>query len=202
MFGNSNITLGIGACQSMRNKGTSPVLKAQSSSLAICFQFSIHSTCLSLFCFVYFHMNCSRFGILIPFSKSVALSMIAHLLFITTSNSRLSISIALCYAFAIASTFVDCCISTSTMLSSLASVFVIYASTKCYSTTSSSSNSSMNIRSTNVIPSHVYSLARQPLLLLRKNSNYKCSSCIYVLNYCWHKLYLFIICLPFCTIQR
>jgi hypothetical protein len=128
--------------------------------------------------------------------------MIAHLLFITTSNSRLSISIALCYAFAIASTFVDCCISTSTMLSSLASVFVIYASTKCYSTTSSSSNSSMNIRSTNVIPSHVYSLARQPLLLLRKNSNYKCSSCIYVLNYCWHKLYLFIICLPFCTIQR
>ncbi len=178
MFGNSNITLGIGACQSMRNKGTSPILKAHSSSLAICFEFSIHSTCLSLFCFVYFHMNCSRFGILIPFSKSVALSMIAHLRFITTSNSHLSISIALCYAFAIASTFVDCCISTctsmdgcisaSTMLSSLASVFVIYASTKCYSTTSSSSNSSMNIRSTNVIPSHVYSLARQPFYFCTK----------------------------------
>ncbi len=32
--------------------------------------------------------------------------------------------------------------------------------------------------------------------------NYRCSSCIYVLNYCMHKLYLHIICLPFYTFQR
>jgi hypothetical protein len=41
---------------------------------------------------------------------------------------------------------------------------------KCYSTTSSSSDFSMNIESTNVALGLVYSLARQHLLFLRKNS--------------------------------
>jgi hypothetical protein len=66
-------------------------------------------------------------------------------------------------------TFVDGCIYASTMFSSLASIYIVCASTKCFSTTSSA-NSSMNIGSTNVIPSLVYSLTCQPLLLMRKNS--------------------------------
>jgi hypothetical protein len=37
VFRNSNITLRIGACQYIRNKGTSLALEAQSSSLAISF---------------------------------------------------------------------------------------------------------------------------------------------------------------------
>ncbi len=144
------------------------------------FEFSIHSTCLSLFCFVYVHINCSRSRILIPFSRSVVVSMIARLLFATTSDSHLSIFIGLCCPFAITYTsmdyytatytFVDGCIFAPTMFSSLTSVCAIYASTKCYSTTLSSSNFSMNIGSTNVIPSLVYFLARQPLLLMHKNS--------------------------------
>jgi hypothetical protein len=48
-------------------------------------------------------MNCLGFGILIYFCKSVAPSKIAHLLFTTTSNSRLSISIALYSTFAMPS---------------------------------------------------------------------------------------------------
>jgi hypothetical protein len=32
--------------------------------------------------------------------------------------------------------------------------------------------------------------------------NYRCSNCIYVLNYCLCKLYLFIIHFPFCTFRR
>ncbi len=141
VFRNSNITSGINACQSIKNKVTNVAL---SSSSAISFQFSIRSTCLSLFYFVCVHINRSRFGILIPFSISVALSRIAHLLFATTSNSCLSISIALHCAFAIACTYVACytstctsmdsCSSISTTFSSLASFCIVYASTKCYST--------------------------------------------------------------------
>jgi len=122
-------------------------------------------------------MNCSRFGILIFFSSSVVLSRITHILFATTSNSRLSISIALPCVFAIACTYVNYCTSTytfvdgctcaSTTFSSLAS---FYTSTKCYSVVSFSPNSSMNIGSTNVAPSLIYFLTHQCLLLLCKNS--------------------------------
>ncbi len=103
-------------------------------------------------------MNHSGFGILIPFSRSVALSSIACLLLATTFDSCHSISITLHCAFAITCTFVSCCTSTctfmdnccstATMFSSLAS---FYTSTKCYSIASSSSDSSMNIESIDVL---------------------------------------------------
>jgi len=54
---------------------TSHALKAHCSSSLMSFQFSILSTCLSLFCFVYIHINRSGFEMQIPLSKSVALSM-------------------------------------------------------------------------------------------------------------------------------
>ncbi len=116
-----------------------------------------------MFVIVLFHLcphESYRSRILIPFSKNVALSRIVHFLFATTFDSCLSISIALCCAFAITYTFVVCytstcifvdvCTSTSTMFSSLASFCITYASTKCSSTTLSSLDSSMNIKSTNV----------------------------------------------------
>ncbi len=152
----------------------------------------------------------NRFGIriLVPFPKSVALSNIARNLFATTFNSRLYISIALCYAFAIACTFVahctsictsmDNCSSTITTFSSLASFCTICASTKCCSTTSSFFDSSMNTGSTNVTPGLVYSLACQCHLLLCKNSIMDVPI-VYALNYHLCKLYLLIIHLPFYT---
>ncbi len=125
-------------------------------------------------------MNCLRFGILISFSISVALFNIVLLFFTTTSESCLSISIALRCASTISCTFVayctstctdvDTCSSTSTTFSSLASFCTIYASKKCYSTTSSSSNFSMNIRSIDVALGPLCSFTCQCLLLLRKNS--------------------------------
>jgi hypothetical protein len=125
-------------------------------------------------------MNCSRFQILIPFSKSVALFRIARFLFAITSNSHLSISIAFHCASVFACTSMDyytsTCISvnshtsTSTTLSSPTSFCVVYSSTKCYSTTLSSSNSSMNTRFVDVVHGPVYSFTCQLLLLLLKNS--------------------------------
>ncbi len=122
-------------------------------------------------------MNRSGSGILIPFSRSVALSIIMHLLFATTSDSRLSISIAFCCVFAIACTSMDCCTSTytyvdncsstSTTFSSLASFCVVCASAKCYSTTLLSFDSSMNIGSIDI----VYSFACQCFMLMHKNSS-------------------------------
>jgi len=95
---------------------------------------------LSLFCFVYVHMNRLGFGILIPFSKSVALSMIMHFFLATTSVSCCPISIALHYASAIVCTFMACCTinctfvdrcsSCATTFSSFASFCTVYASTK------------------------------------------------------------------------
>ncbi len=64
----------------------------------------------------------------------------------------------------------DGCTSASTTFSSPTSVCVVFVSTKCCSTILSSSNLSMNTRCTNVAPSPICSLARQFLLLLRKNS--------------------------------
>ncbi len=88
------MTSSISASQSIKNKGTSLALDGWSFSLAISFQFSIRSTCLSQFCFVCVHMNCLGFRILIPFFRSVTLSRITCLFFATTSNSHLSISIS------------------------------------------------------------------------------------------------------------
>jgi hypothetical protein len=123
------------------------------------------------------------------------LSTIARLLFPTTFNSHLSISITLCCAFAIACTFVDCYTSictfvdgytsTSMTFSSPASFYIIYASIKCRSITLTSFDSSMNIGSINVVPSLSYFFARQRLLLLCKNS----TTYVLVVSISW-----FIIC--------
>jgi len=121
-------------------------------------------------------MNCLGSRILIPFSRSVALSKITPLFFAITSASGLSISITLCFVFVTTYTSVVCCIvvdnyySTSIIFSSLASFYDVYVFTKCYSIASLSSDSSMNIRSTNVAPSPIRSFACQRLLLLHKNS--------------------------------
>ncbi len=147
-------------------------------------------------------MNWLGSGILIPFFRSVALSRIVHLFFAIAPASCLSISIALCCPFAIACAFVDYCIatytfvdgytSTPTIFSSLTSVYVIYASTKSCSTTLSSSNSTMNIVSINVALGPIYYFTCQLFLLLRKNST-ACFNSIYNMNYCLHKLHLFIV---------
>jgi hypothetical protein len=153
-------------------------------------------------------MKCSGFGILIPFSKSVALSKIARLLFATTFASHYSISIRLRYAFTIVYTYVACCTficifvnSCSfyiTTFSSLASIYTICASTKWCSSTSSSSDSSMHIGFIDVVFGPVFFFACQHCLLLCKNS------IAYVLvasmsNYRLPKLYFHIIRLPFYT---
>jgi hypothetical protein len=135
---------------------------------------------LIIICFIWVHMNHSRSKILVPFSISVALSKIAHLLFATAFDSHLLISIALHCAFAITCTFVDYCTSTCTFIdsctstsmtfSSFVSFYVVCSYTKCCSIASSSFDSSMNIGSIDVILGHVCFLTHQLLLLLCKNS--------------------------------
>jgi hypothetical protein len=108
------------------------------------------------------------------------LSSIMRLLLSTTFDSCSSISITLCCTSTITCTFVSCCTSTCTSMdnccfvaitfSSLASFYIIYASTKCCSTTSSFFDSSMNTGSTNVAPGHVCFFAHQHRLLMCKNS--------------------------------
>jgi hypothetical protein len=103
---------------------------------------------------------------------------IAHLIFATASNSRLSISVTFHCASSIAYTLMVCytsiCTSmdgftfTSRTLSSPMSFYNVYASTKCYSTASSSFNSLVNTKFTNVAPGHVCFLAHQLPLLLHK----------------------------------
>jgi hypothetical protein len=125
-------------------------------------------------------MNHSRYGILIPFSKGVNLFRIARLLVTITSNSHLLISIAFHCVSAITytsmdyctSTYtsVDGCISTSTTFSSPMSFYVVYAFTKCYSTTSSFFDFSMNTRSIDVALGFFFFLAHQCCLLLYKKS--------------------------------
>ncbi len=122
------MTLCINVSQSIKNIGTSPTLETQSSSLVISFQFSIRSTCLSYICFVYVHMNHSRFGILIPFSTSVTLFKITRLFFVTTSDPRLSISITLHCASTIGFTSVDCCTSTYTSMDSCTFASMMFSS--------------------------------------------------------------------------
>jgi hypothetical protein len=73
-------------------------------------------------------MNRLGFGILIPLSKSVVMSRITRLLFVTTSDSLLSILIALDCAFAIAYTFVDCCTSTCISMDSCNSALTMFSS--------------------------------------------------------------------------
>jgi hypothetical protein len=107
-------------------------------------------------------------------------SKIVHLLFAIASTSCYSISITLCCDFAIVYTymayytfnftFVDNYFSFATMSSSLVSFCIICASTKCYSSISSSSNSSMHTKSINVTLSHICSFTCQCHLFLHKNS--------------------------------
>ncbi len=128
-------------------------------------------------------MNRSRSRILLPFFRSVTMSRIMRLLFATTSTSHYSISIALCYAYAIIYTSVACYTfdytsmdnysSFATTFSSLASLCIVYASTKCYSSALSSSNSSMHTRSTNV--------ALVLFALLHANIICLCTNCIFSL---------------------
>ncbi len=122
------MTSNINACQSIKNKGINPALEAQSSSLAISFQFSIYSTCLSWFCFVYVHVTRLGYGILIPFFISVAMSGIMHLLFATTSDSHISISIAFHCASTITCTYVDYCTSTCIFVDSCIFASMIFSS--------------------------------------------------------------------------
>ncbi len=106
-------------------------------------------------------MNRSWSRILIHFPRSIVMSSITCLYLATTFNTCCSISIALCYASAIACTFVSCGTSTytfvdnfcsvTTTFSSLASFCIVYSSTKCYSIASSSFNSFMNTISTDVV---------------------------------------------------
>ncbi len=155
-------------------------------------------------------MNRSRFGILIPFSKSVILSNITNLFLATASNSHHSISIALCRASTITYTFVLCrtsictfvdnCCFDAIMLSSLASFCTIYASIKCCSTTLSSFNSSMNTRSTNVTPSLVYFFTS--FIVAQNSTAYVLVVFNYVLNYRLCKLYFLLTRLHLCTFQR
>jgi hypothetical protein len=108
------------------------------------------------------------------------LSKTASLLFVTTSNSHLLIFIAFRCVFAITYTSVDyyastctsmdSCTSVSMTFSSLVSFCAINVSTKCYSTSLSSFDYSINTESIDVALSLVYSLAHQCLLLLHKNS--------------------------------
>ncbi len=114
VFKNSNITSSIDVCQSIKNKGTSPCFKSLIFFLINILPILHPLNMLIIIMFFCVHMNRLGSRILIPFSKSVALSKIAHLLFATTFNSHLSISIAFCCAFAIAFIFVDCCTSTYT----------------------------------------------------------------------------------------
>jgi hypothetical protein len=83
------------------------------------------------------------------------MSMISCILFVATSDSCTLISIAFNCVYVIAYTFVDGCIFPSMMFSSFASIYVVYASTNYCSTTSFSSNSSMNTKPTYVALSHV-----------------------------------------------
>ncbi len=135
-----NIISSISVSHPIKNKGISPALEARSSFVVISFQLSIRPICLSQFYFICIDMKRSRSRILIPFSKSVIVSRIMHLLFAIAFDSRLLISIALHYVFAIAQTFVDYytstyifvdgCTSTLMTFSSLASFCIFYASTK------------------------------------------------------------------------
>jgi hypothetical protein len=125
-------------------------------------------------------MNCSRVGVLIPFSRSVVLSRIACLLFTTTSTSRCHISITIHCASTIVYTFVACCTFNCTCMDNcyyftttfppLASFYIVCASTKCYSSTLVSFDSSMHTGSTDVTYGLICSFAHQCCLLLCKNS--------------------------------
>jgi len=154
-------------------------------------------------------MNCSRSRILIPFSKSVAMSRITHLLYVTTFDSHLLISIILRCDSTIAYTSNGYYTSTCTFVDSCTSASKWRSPPLC--------PSMLFVLPQSVVPQlclppilqwikvtigPIYFLACQRLLLLHKNSTYICSSQIYIMNYHLHKLYLLIICLPLCAFQR
>jgi len=134
-----------------------------------------------------------------------------HLLLTTTFASHYSISITLCCAFAIVYTSMACYILNCTSMdsfsffattsSSLTSVCTICASTKCYSLALSSSDFSMHTLSTNVTLACLLSYTPTSSTFVQK-FNCRCFSYIYILNYHLHKLYLLIICLPFCPFKK
>ncbi len=159
------MTSGIDACQSIRNKETSLTLEAQYFSSTISFQFSIRSTCLSQFYFVCVHMNHLGFEILIPFSISVGMCRITHLLCAIAFDSRLLIFVILHCAFVITCTSMDGRTSASTTFSFPVFVCTICASTYCCFATLSSFESSMNIGSTDVALHPICYLICQFLLL-------------------------------------
>jgi hypothetical protein len=74
---------------------------------------------------------------------------------------------------------------------------IVFSFTKCCSTTSSSSDSSMNTGSTNVAPSHIYYFACQLFLLLHNRcANY---IYIYIYIYIYHELSFVQILFSHCT---
>ncbi len=107
--------------------------------------------------------------------------------------------------------FVVCCISTyismdgctfaSTTFFSLTSIYVLCASTKCYSTALFSFGSSMNIEFTNVTHGPFY-FCMPTFFAFTQKINYRCVSHIYIMNYPLRKLHLLIIHLPFYIFQR
>jgi hypothetical protein len=106
----------------------------------------------------------------IPLYRNVVISMIVCLFFSTTSSSFILISIAFNCASIDTCTFVDGCTFTSTMFSSHAFIYIAYASIDYFSITSSS-NSWMNTRYTDVVLGPICSFACQLfLLLMHKNS--------------------------------
>jgi hypothetical protein len=125
-------------------------------------------------------MNCSWSRILIPFSRSVALSRIACPFFAIAFVSHYYISITFRCASAIIYTFVTCytfnytyvdsCSSFTKTFSSLASFYIVYASMKCCSSALSSFDPSMHTGSIDVVHGPIYSLTHQHDLLLCKNS--------------------------------
>ncbi len=174
------MTMGIGVFQPIKNKVTSLALKAQSFSSSISFQFSICSTCLSQFCFIYIHMNCSRFGILIPFSKKCGFVKdcvsFHYCKFQLLPFNLHCPSLCFCHHLHLCGLLyfhLQLCGQLFFHLNNVLLPFILLRylcfHTNCYSTTSSYSNSSMNIESTNVVPSLVCSFAHQHFLLLCKN---------------------------------
>lgn len=137
----------------------------------------------------------------IPLYRNVVISMIVCLFFSTTSSSFILISIAFNCASIDTCTFVDGCTFTSTMFSSHAFIYIAYASIDYFSITSSS-NSWMNTRYTDVVLGPICSFVCQLfLLLMHKNSTID-GPILYIVNYCLCKLHLLIVHFAFFTFWR
>ncbi len=146
---------------------TSLALEAHFFSSLMFFQFSILSTCLSLFCLIYIQINWLGSRMQIPLFRNVALSMmVVHVFASIAHGARISISITLGYTFVNICTSIDGC----TPASMTSSFCIACASTNCCSIAFFSSDSSMFTRSTNVALGLACALEIQPLICLYKNS--------------------------------